>query len=68
MLYSCGGKTESPADEAVSVADTTDVVKEFEMYEMSEMAALMEQMYVDNQRLKQRIMDGDTMVTSQNIF
>lgn len=27
----------------------------FKMYEMSEMAALMEQMYVDNQRLKEKI-------------
>ena len=33
----------------------------FEMYEMSEMAALMEQMYVDNQRLKERIIKGDTI-------
>ena len=33
----------------------------FEMYEMSEMAALMEQMYVDNQRLKERIINGDTI-------
>ena len=31
----------------------------FTMYEMSEMAALMEQMYVDNQRLKERITKGD---------
>ena len=31
------------------------------MYEMSEMAALMEQMYVDNQRLKEQIIKGDTI-------
>lgn len=35
--------------------------KKFEMYEMSEMAMLMEQMYVDNERLKQRIVNGDTI-------
>lgn len=35
--------------------------KEFKMYEMSEMAALMEQMYVDNMRLKERIAKGDTI-------
>lgn len=35
--------------------------KEFKMYEMSEMAALMEQMYVDNMRLKERITKGDTI-------
>ncbi|MES2811873.1 MAG: hypothetical protein V4670_05315 [Bacteroidota bacterium] len=29
--------------------------KQFEMYEMSEMAMLMEQIYVNNQRLKERI-------------
>jgi hypothetical protein len=35
--------------------------KKLEMYQMSEMAALMEQMYVDNQRLKDRIIKGDTI-------
>jgi hypothetical protein len=35
--------------------------KKLEMYQMSEMAALMEQMYVDNQRLKERITKGDTI-------
>ena len=35
--------------------------KKFEMYEMSEMSLLMEQMYVDNQRLKERIKNGDTI-------
>lgn len=42
--------------------------KEFEMYEMSEMAALMEQMYVDNQRLKERIAKGDTLGSFPNHF
>lgn len=35
--------------------------KEFKMYQMSEMAALMEQMYADHQNLKQRITKGDTI-------
>jgi hypothetical protein len=35
--------------------------KKLEMYQMSEMAALMEQMYVDNQRLKERIKKGETI-------
>jgi hypothetical protein len=35
--------------------------KKFEMYEMSEMALLMEQMYVDNERLKERIKKDDTI-------
>lgn len=33
--------------------------KQLEMYQMSEMAALMEQMYVDNLRLKERIKKGE---------
>jgi hypothetical protein len=35
--------------------------KKLEMYQMSEMATLMEQMYVDNQRLKERIKKGETI-------
>jgi cytochrome c553 len=42
--------------------------KKFDMYEMSEMAALMEQMYVDNQRLKERITKGDTIGKFPNHF
>lgn len=34
---------------------------DFNMYEMSEMAVLMEQMYVDNERLKARILNKDTL-------
>ncbi|HBD26654.1 hypothetical protein [Flavobacterium sp.] len=46
----------------VSKKDSTSNSNDgFEMYEMSEMAALMEQMYVDNERLKERIMKGDTI-------
>lgn len=33
----------------------------FQMYEVSEMAALMEQMYVENTRLKERIEKKDTL-------
>lgn len=33
--------------------------KHFEMYKMSEMALLMEQMYVENTRLKQRIVNNE---------
>jgi hypothetical protein len=35
--------------------------KSFEMYEFSEMAMLMEQMYVDNERLKSKILNGDDL-------
>ena len=42
--------------------------KTFEMYKMSEMSTLMEQMYVDNQRLKLRIINGDTIGKFPNHF
>lgn len=53
LIISCSDKKENttlPKDE-----------KKFEMYQMSEMAMLMEQMYADNERLKQRILAGDTI-------
>lgn len=33
----------------------------FEMYKTSEMAALMRQMFIDNEALKQRIIDGESL-------
>ena len=42
--------------------------KKLEMYQMSEMAALMEQMYVDNKRLKERVQKGDTIGTFPKHF
>ena len=42
-----------------SAACAKPAKKEFEMYEMSEMAALMEQMYAENLQLKQRIKNGE---------
>lgn len=50
--------TNKPAE---VVKEKTAEKKEFKMYDMSEMAALMEQMYVDNMRLKERITSGDTI-------
>ncbi len=59
--FSCqnGGKKAENEGEACATDSTKS--KKFEMYEMSEMAALMEQMYVDNQRLKERIKKGDSI-------
>lgn len=48
-------------NEPVENNKTKNADDEFVMYEMSEMATLMEQMYVDNQRLKERIIKGDTI-------
>lgn len=52
-LFSCTNKKENCA--------IPKKESKFEMYEMSEMALLMEQMYADNERLKQRIIEGDTI-------
>ncbi|WP_432670077.1 hypothetical protein [Flavobacterium sp. SM2513] len=46
----------------------TESSKEFDMYEMSEMALLMEQMYKDNEHLKERIKKGDTIGKFPNHF
>ncbi|WP_320815564.1 hypothetical protein [Flavobacterium sp.] len=55
LFCSCNTKKEE------TVEKTSESSEEFEMYEMSEMAVLMEQMYVDNERLKDRIIKGDTI-------
>ena len=60
LLSSCNKQEEKKPVAKKEVPAKTES-KEFEMYEMSEMAALMEQMYVDNQRLKERIKNGDTI-------
>ncbi len=57
LLLSCNKKEEVKEEAKKEAAGKSD----FKMYEMSEMAALMEQMYVDNQRLKERIKNGDTI-------
>lgn len=52
LLVSCNSKSE----------DKTEKPKEeFQMYEISEMAALMEQMYVENVRLKENIINKDSL-------
>lgn len=40
---------------------TKTATKAFKMYELSEMASLMERMYAENSQLKQRIVNGDTL-------
>ncbi|WP_445710267.1 hypothetical protein [Flavobacterium sp.] len=57
-LSACNSKAN---DKTECTSETKENEEGFEMYEMSEMAALMEQMYVDNQRLKDRIINGDTI-------
>ena len=62
VLSSCKNKE----DKAENKAKSSE--KKFDMYEMSEMATLMEQMYVDNERLKERIKKGDTIGKFPNHF
>jgi hypothetical protein len=62
-LFSCAKKQEKATAETTAAqekcTDTTKGKSRFEMYEMSEMAALMEKMYADNQKLKERIKKGE---------
>jgi len=53
FLLSCQKKTDN------TKVDISKDDSSFEMYQMSEMATLMEQMYADNQRLRQKIEDND---------
>lgn len=58
LFISCKNKE---AESCSSEEETVQNEKDFEMYEMSEMAALMEQMYAENLILKERILKGDTI-------
>lgn len=60
LCSSCKDK-EAEASCASESSTTKADSSGFEMYNMSEMAVLMEQMYVDNERLKDRIINGDTI-------
>jgi cytochrome c553 len=60
FFSSCQNNNASSKVEKVDSTATTEK-KSFEMYELSEMALLMEQMYVDNQRLKERIEKGEAV-------
>ena len=58
LFLSCNSNSASSANDDSSKSKSED---EFKMYEVSEMAALMEQMYVENKRLKERIIENDTL-------
>ena len=60
LLFSSCQKKEK-VDTDAQTEKTASSGKKFEMYEMSEMSLLMEQMYVDNERLKERIKKGDSI-------
>lgn len=58
---SCFSCIDQEAKATLEKNDTSTVEKKFDMYKMSEMASLMEQMYKDNEKLKARIIKGDTI-------
>ncbi len=64
-LISCAKKESKEEQESCAKGSKG---KSFKMYQMSEMSTLMEQMYVDNQRLKARILNGDTIGKFPNHF
>lgn len=68
LLLACQQNNEGQANSASGKIEDKVAGKEFEMYSMSEMSLLMEQMYVDNERLKKRIQNGDTIGEFPNHF
>lgn len=60
-VFSCSKKAEN---ETIPAKEN----KKFEMYEMSEMAILMEQMYVNNTQLKSRIIEKTYLGNFPNHF
>ena len=60
-IVSCQNKDSKKAEDKETCANDSVKEKKFEMYEMSEMASLMEQMYAHNQQLRLRIIKGDTV-------
>ena len=58
LLFGCNKNSDSSKCESES---KTKSDKKFEMYQMSEMAALMESMYLENKQLKERIKKGETI-------
>ncbi|MGV9003712.1 hypothetical protein [Flavobacterium sp.] len=70
LVFSCQKEVKKEVDTTVvgKKCDTASSGKKLEMYEMTEMALLMEQMYVDNKRLKERIIKGESIGTFPEHF
>lgn len=71
LFFSCQKKevkkTEIKKD-SITSSPKSSKDKKFEMYQMSEMATLMEQMYVENLRLKDRIKKGEKVGSFPDYF
>ncbi|HEX8561487.1 MAG TPA: hypothetical protein VF676_00780 [Flavobacterium sp.] len=68
LLLSCHSKDTAAKNKDCAEKPAAAKKKKFEMYAMSEMSVLMEQMYLDNERLKERIKNGDTIGEFPNHF
>lgn len=62
-IFSCNKPDTKTSEEVISTKES-----EFVMYEMSEMASLMEQMFVENTRLRDRIISNDTLGEMPDYF
>lgn len=67
LIISCQKEVKKVDVKNEATCDSTSG-KKLEMYQMTEMALLMEQMFVDNKRLKERILKGDTIGTFPKHF
>ncbi len=66
VITSC--KQTNEKNEAVTLKDSVSSSSKFQMYEMSEMAALMEQMYAYNTQLKERIANNQDLGSYPEAF
>jgi len=64
LLLGCAQKETKPK----AACSVPPAKKSLQMYKMSEMAALMEQMYAENQQLKERIIRGEKIGAFPNHF
>ena len=67
IVFGCS-KNEKKAEVKKAACTSEKSGSRFKMYQMSEMAALMEKMYADNEQLKNRIKKGDTIGKFPNHF
>jgi len=65
VVVSCKKET---AKKEIVESNKCAVSKKFDMYKSSEMAILMEQMYVENSKLKERILKGATLGTFPSYY
>lgn len=69
VSISCNGKIETKdAVSSMSVKHESPTEKNFEMYEFSEMASLMETMFATNKKLKENIINGNDLGEFQDNF